>query len=175
MPLTPAGRLTLPLDNARKLFADSATFRVLMGSVATPALAYAKCWLWATDDDGTPEQASYPRAIFAHIPGSIMFRKQGTTNGTFEGSINVSIEIATPSEYTTSDQDAYTYINNKVGDICDEIFTLSHNGSEATLNTGKTHLNLTGYDIDQCGPLDLVLKNGTRLLGAEIVLHWLGQ
>lgn len=174
MTVTRTGSLTLPLDNAAKLFCDSATFRSLMGSLATPALAYAKCWLGDTDDT-VEAQAAYPRTILAYANGQFEFKKDNTTGGVRSGPIDVCIEVPCPSDYVSSKQDAYCWLLNQIGAVFDEIQVLSSDGSAATLNTGKTHLNVTGISLDQIGPSDLTAENGNRILGAGFQLHWRGM
>jgi hypothetical protein len=163
---------SLVIDNTRKLLADSATFRALM-EVATPTLAYARAFLGYTDDDGVALEAAYPRTIVAN--GRFAQRKTATTGGKTEAMVHVEIEVPVPTAYTSLDQDAYIWINNKIGDMIAEIWVLSWNGSEATLNTGKTHINVTEIEVDEIGKSDLTIQNGVALVGAVLSLTIAGR
>lgn len=172
MTLAATGSLTLLIDNTRKLLADSPTFRALMEQ-ATPTLAYGRAFLGYTDDDGVESEASFPRTIVANH--HLNQRKTSTTGGVTQGTVRVQIEVLCPTEYLTNDQDAYIWINNKIGTMTDEIWALSWNGSEATLNTGETHPNVIEIEVLQIGKGDPTESNGVQLLGANIALTLVGK
>jgi hypothetical protein len=173
MTVSRTGSLILPLDNCCKLFADSATFRELM-EVATPTLAYAKCWLGDTDDtDAT--QVLRPRTIVSYTNGQFEFKKETTTSGVRTGPIDVAIEVPCPTAYLATPQDAYLWLLSKIGAVIDEIFVLSSNGSVATLNSPLSHLNVIGIEVDMIGPADMTTENGTKVLGALLVINWRGM
>jgi hypothetical protein len=173
MTVARTGSLILPLDNCCKLFADSATFRTLM-EVGTPALAYAKCWLGDTDDTD-PAQASYPRAIASYANGQFESKQETTTSWVRTGPINFAIELLCPDEYLAHPQDAYCWLLSRVGVVIDEVESLVKTRVAATLNSGKSQLNVTSIDVDMIGPSDITMENGARVLGALLSINWRGM
>lgn len=177
MSVTPEGPISLPLENARLLLADSTTFKALM-EVATATLAYDRTFLWTADDTDTGDggEGTYPRCILSYEIGGFGFKQSSTTGGMHTGPIDLAIEVETPDDYQSSPQDAFQWLANQIGKVWAEILVLARSGGSPSLSqSGHSYLNVTESSLDQMGASDVVLNNGRKIMGASMTLHWRGQ
>lgn len=155
--------LASPLLNVGDLLANCAMFRTLMGA-ATVNAAKAKQFYIETDEDVEGESA-FPRCIIGYCPYEFGSELNGTTTWSTKGPVEARLEVPTPSEHTTK-QDEVKWWMNSLGTLFDQVRTL------ATSGTG--YLNVVNLKLGMCGPLDKVEYNGVRGMGADLVFEWRG-
>jgi len=124
MPVAATGMFSLPVENARLLLAQSATWQSLTGA-ADEDEAYDFIYL-----DRAPDSAEYPIALVilsddyaarAYAAGSpYLFATSGT--------ISIHFEMVIPEEYqgVANWNDASMDMRNKMGAICQECLDLAN-------------------------------------------------
>lgn len=164
MSVTPVSRLSLPLQNAENLLADSTTFRSLMGADSA-ANAKARIFWYETDDEHVSAQATFPRTIISYAPNGMVINRISTSGWNGGGPIEVRIEAETAQSTL---QDGIKDWLNKIGAIMEEIAALSHGG------TGQ-YLDLTKVYVMDVGRMDNARNNGETLYGVCLVIEWKGM
>lgn len=164
MPVTPSGRLSLPLMHLRNTLAGSAKFQELVGAAnATEAkekIYYGGC---PEDDDHAP-----PRAIIRLDDGPLADRTGSTTwKGT--GPIEMLLTIAHPDGITDY-HEAYISITNDLGDILDQMFDL------VTEDPGAgPYLEITNVSRRAVGQWDADSEGTDAYWECEFSVDWEGM
>lgn len=136
MAVTPSGSISQPLQFAKNLLANSATFRTLTGA-ADVAAAKAFIHLGDTIDYDSEED---PTEIVCPRPRGIVYVEEGQNDEAMgpgewltTGVIGMDVELVIPSDYVidwTQDnestqrskkEDTYLWLNNQLGAIKDEM------------------------------------------------------
>ena len=155
--------LATPLLNVGNLLANCAMFRTLMDADDV-AEAKTKQFYIETDED-IEAQASFPRCIIGYSPYEFGSELNGTTTWTTKGPVEARIEVATPAEYTTK-QDEVKWWMNSLGTLFAQIRTLA--------TSGGGYLNVVNLKLGMCGRLDAEEFNGLRGMGTELIFEWRG-
>ena len=166
MTVTPAGSMSLSMQNLINTIAGSATFRSLVGAAnATAAKDYIYLG-WADDDDS--DQLPH-RAIVRHLSGDVA-DDISTTSWRHMGPFRMLLEFPTPTDYATDRMQAYFYATNVLGQIVEEMQTL------ATSNPGAgPYLAFKGIRLVSFGQFDPEQNNGRTDWSGEFEITWEGM
>jgi hypothetical protein len=164
MPVTPTGRLALPLQYLKNLVAGSTTFQELVGA-ANAAAAKGKIYLGTVLED---DSNLSPRCQLRLDNGDIAERV-GTTSWRGAGPIEMLFILAHP-EGVEDPNDAYTTILNQLGAIIAEMFAL------ATTDPGAgPYLNITGITRSYIGQWDQTFDGTDQYWDGEFSVQWEGM
>lgn len=162
MPITPEGRLSLPVQYLINTLADSARFRTAV-TAFDAASAKAKIWWGGLDED---ETNAPPRAIVRLGQGQNLVRK---TTGGWEasGTLELLITLMNPVGYDYPD--AYKSMLNGFGLIRDEMLALVI----ADPGAGP-YLDITGMTLDYVGQWEVGLDGTEDYWDAVYTVFWRG-
>lgn len=166
MSVTPEKELSLTLENAKILFANSATMKILMNSTTVDGAKARGCFWASVDADA---QNLWPRYILNYPSNNWSWEKTSTTGGTTTSRISVIIETQPPPDYQGDANNQQRYIRwlNLVGRVLEEIKVLAVGGGG--------YLNVIGIDVQEIGAQDPVSNNGNEVDGVELELTVRGR
>lgn len=125
-----------------KMVAACATFQSLTGA-ATAGAAEARI-AYPAMDDTVETPVEWPRAVITET-SEFVATQVGRGCWTYQGSLHVTFEFVVPKvEDAVSFQNAFNYMNNKVGAVIAEMIALSGTGEPVT---GNTHLAVQSIQL----------------------------
>lgn len=153
-----------PVLHLGSLLTNGAMFQELMDADdANEALARV---IYIESDEDESEQASLPRCIIGYSPHQFGTQRTSTTGWMTTGPVEARIEVATPAEYTTK-QDEEIWWLNSVGKVIAQ--------ARAAAVAGGGVLNVINVTLGSYGRLDAEEFNRQRGMGVELVFEWRGS